>query len=82
MEMITALISGASATIAAIIVAAIQHRKTVALLEYRLNQLEEKVDKHNHIVDRTYELEKESALHSKELKALSHRLSEVRGAVS
>ena len=79
MEMITALISGGSAALAAIIVAVIQHRKTAALLEYRLNQLEEKVDKHNRLIDRTYELEKSAALHAKELKVLSRRLGE-RGA--
>ena len=73
---ITAIISGGSAAAAAIIVAAIQHRKTVSLLEYRLDQLEEKVDKHNNLVDRTYELEKESALHRRELKVISHRLNQ------
>ena len=73
---ITAVISGGSAAIAAIIVASIQHRKTVAILEYRLGQLEAKVDKHNNLVERTYMLEKETALHGRELKVLSHRLSE------
>lgn len=54
---ITAFISGGSAAVAAITVAAIQHRKTAALLAYRLSQLEAKVDKHNNLVERTYELE-------------------------
>ena len=71
---ITAVISGASAAIAAIAVAAIQHRKTVALLEYRLKQLEEKVDKHNNLIERTYELEKTNALHQNALKVLGYRI--------
>ena len=33
------------------------NRKSAALMEYRLKQLEEKVDKHNKVVERTYNLE-------------------------
>ena len=36
--------------------------KTIALLEFRLSTLEEKVDKHNHVIERTYELEKRAAI--------------------
>lgn len=73
---LTAVISGVSAAVAAIIVAAIQHRKTAALLEYRLQELEKKVDKHNNLVERTYELEKQAAVASRELKVLGHRISQ------
>jgi len=74
---ITAIISGGSAAVAAIIVAAIQHRKTVALLEYRLAQLEEKVDKHNNLVERTYELEKYSAVIQNDIKVANHRIDDL-----
>ena len=33
-------------------------RKNTALVAYRLDQLEIKVDKHNHIIERTYEIER------------------------
>ena len=33
------------------------NRKSAALIEYRMQQLEEKVNKHNQIVERTYKLE-------------------------
>lgn len=33
--------------------------KTTALLSYRLEQLEKKVEKHNQVVERTYKLEKD-----------------------
>lgn len=36
--------------------------KTAALLEYRLTALEEKVDKHNHVIERTYALEQRAAI--------------------
>lgn len=31
--------------------------KTQALIEYRLNQVEEKMDKHNNLVERVYKIE-------------------------
>ena len=42
---------------AAIIVSAIQNRKTVNLIEYKLEELTKKVEKHNSVIDRTYKLE-------------------------
>lgn len=33
------------------------NRKSAALIEYRLSQLEQKVDKHNKVVERTFVLE-------------------------
>ena len=48
-----AVISG----IVAVIVAGKQHDKTTALIEYRLKELEDKVDKHNNLVERMYVVE-------------------------
>ena len=39
------------------VVLQIQHDKTMALVEYRLGQLEEKVDQHNNLVERMYAVE-------------------------
>ena len=36
----------------ALVVASMQHNKTTALIEYRLKELEEKVDKHYNLVER------------------------------
>ena len=33
------------------------NRKSAALMEYRLKQLEDKVGKHNNMIERTYQLE-------------------------
>jgi len=35
----------------------LSNRKSTALMEYRLKQLETKVDKHNNVIERTYRLE-------------------------
>lgn len=45
---IGAVISG----IVALVVAGKQHDKTIALIEYRLKELEKKVDAHNNLVER------------------------------
>ena len=72
--LITAIVSGGSAAFAAIIVASIQHKKTVALLEYRLGQLEAKVDKHNNLVERTYQLEMDTRVIEEKIDAANHRI--------
>lgn len=50
---IGSVISGA----VALIVSYQQHNKTSALIAYRLEELEKKVDKHNNLVERVYKLE-------------------------
>lgn len=35
----------------------ISNRKTAAVMEWRLKELEKKVDKHNQVVERTFKLE-------------------------
>ena len=48
---------------------------------YRLEQLEKKVDKHNHLVERMYEIEKTvttaTSLYDEEIKVLNHRISDL-----
>jgi len=43
-------------------------RQANKLTNYRIEQLEKKVDKHNSIVERTYELEKKIAVIEEEIK--------------
>ena len=51
-----------------------QSQKTLALMEYRLNELTVEVRKHNGLIERTYKLEQDSALHEAELNRVAHRL--------
>ena len=44
------------------------NRKSMALIMYRLEQLEEKVNKHNNLIERTYQLEKQVAIIQEEIK--------------
>ena len=43
-----------------------QHEKTVSLIEYRIDELTKKVDKHNSVVERMYVLEeRQNAINNK-----------------
>ena len=46
------------------------NRKQTALVEYRLRQLEKKVDLHNQLVDRMYRMEARADLAEAEIKEL------------
>lgn len=53
------------------------HRKSAALLDYRLKQLEKKVDLHNKVVERTYRLEEHEALLNEKMKVANHRIDDL-----
>lgn len=47
------------------------------LTNYRIEQLEQKVEKHNKVVERVYELEKRDEVEKEELKVVNHRLADL-----
>lgn len=53
------VISGLAAVVIASKQSSQSYAKFTALVEYRLKQLEEKVDKHNNLVERMYKVEAE-----------------------
>lgn len=44
------------------------------LTNYRIEQLEKKVEKHNHVIERVYELEKQEAVIDEEIRNMSHQI--------
>ena len=56
---ITALISGLFVAIPSLFATVSSNRKSQALLEYKIEELDKKVEKHNNIIERTYALEHE-----------------------
>ena len=44
---------------------------------YRIDQLEKKVDKHNQVIDRVYKLEQKDAVHDEEIKVANHRIADL-----
>jgi len=50
-------------------------RRTTALISYRLEQLEKKVEKHNNVIERTYLLEEK-------MKVANHRIEDLEKEVA
>ena len=53
------------------------NRKSAALIAYRLEQLEKKVQAHNNLVERTFRLEETAALHEERIKVANHRIKDL-----
>lgn len=50
---------------------------TSKLTNYRIEQLEKKVDRHNSIIERTYKLEENDKLLEEKIKVANHRLDDL-----
>lgn len=75
-EIIVAVITGIATVIAVIVT----NKKSNALIAYRLEQLEKKVDKHNTVIERTYELEKRAEVFDEQIKVANHRIEDLENA--
>lgn len=47
------------------------------LVIYRIEQLEKKVEKHNNVLERVYDLEKSEAVIKEEIKVANHRIDDL-----
>lgn len=77
---IASLISASIALIVCLITNYSQNEKSRALIEYRLEELTKEVQKHNSLIDRTYKLEQDAALHTEQIKSVQHRVDELEKA--
>lgn len=75
--MTEAIICGLIAAAASICVAAIQNNSTKKLIEYQLSELKKEVEKHNNVVERTYLLEKSTAVLENTVKSAHHRIDDL-----
>lgn len=53
------------------------NKKSAALIAYRLEQLEEKVNKHNQVVEHTFRLEDNDKLLEEKIKVANHRIEDL-----
>lgn len=53
------------------------NRKSAALIAYRLEELEAKVDKHNQVIERTFRLEAQDELREEQIKVINHRIGDL-----
>ncbi len=44
---------------------------------YRLEQLEERVDKHNNLIERTYKLEEKQSVYDEKFAVMNHRIADL-----
>ena len=51
------------------------------LTNYRISQLEKKVETHNKVIDRVYKLEKHDAVVDEEITVANHRISDLEKAI-
>lgn len=50
---------------------------TSRLTTYRIEQLEKKVDKHNNLIERVFEIEQHSAVVDEQIKVANHRIDDL-----
>ena len=82
--MIEAIITGAVAIVVCMINNAVQyksqqeqHNATIALIEYKLDQLTKKVELHNNAVERLYAVEQKVAIHDEKFSVANHRINDL-----
>ena len=54
-----------------------KHEETITLIEYKLDELSKRVDKHNSVVERTYHLEEQQAVTDERLRVANHRIEDL-----
>ena len=54
-----------------------QHSITIELIEYKLDELSRRVNKHNNLVERTYALEQHEAVIDEQIKVANHRIEDL-----
>ena len=67
---ITAIIGGLCTAIPATLATILSNKKSNAIMVYRIDQLETKVNKHNNLIERMFNAEKDIALIKEELKEM------------
>lgn len=74
---IVAIVVAILSLIGSLVGSFLAQRKTTALVAYRLEQLEKKVDKHNNVVERMYKLEERQTVSEQDIKVANHRIEDL-----
>ena len=77
MNWLADIVIGVLALIGTLGEAYLANKKTTALVVYRLEQLEKKVDKHNQVIERTFSLEKRADVLEERVKVANHRIDDL-----
>lgn len=71
------IIVGALTLIGTIITVSVGNTSTRKMLSYRMEQVENKMDKHNCLIERMYKVEERCSISENEIKVANHRLSDL-----
>lgn len=74
---ITAIITGSITLIVCLINNHYQSKETRNLIEYKIEELTKRVDKHNNVIERTYKLEELTSLQEEKIKVANHRIDDL-----
>ena len=67
-DVIVAIVSGLCVAIPSVIATISSNQKSQALINYKIEELDKKVEKHNSVVERTYALEDEVHITQEKMK--------------
>lgn len=76
-SIIVAAVTGGLALIGTLVGTYFANRKSAALIAYRLEELEKRVQAHNNLVERTYRLEERTELQEEKIKVANHRIDDL-----
>lgn len=74
---ISSVIAAAVTLLVCIINNSQQAARTRNLLDYKLEELTKRVDKHNSVIERTYELEKRTDVQEEQIKVVNNRIKDL-----
>ena len=56
-------------------------QQQIAIIELKIDTLSERVDKHNSVIERTFKLEQQSAVHEEKIKVANNRIADCEEAL-
>ena len=72
-EVVVALIGLCGSAVGSFVAALISNK----VWQYRIEQLEKKVEKHNNVIERVYKLEKRDAVEEEQIEVINHRIADL-----
>lgn len=83
-EIWVAIITGCASVVGVIITVVWGNKKSAKVAKeqtdltiYRIDKLEQKVNKHNNLIERTYAIEKRLDVYEEKLRVANHRISDI-----
>jgi len=76
-SIIVAVITGAFAFTGTFLSVYFANRKSTALIMYRIDELEKKVQKHNNLIERMYKVEENCRVLDEKMKVANHRITDL-----